>query len=313
MQRRHNPRHAWALTAAIATTGALAVSCGGPPPEREAGKVRGSSTLNAPADPGFGHVHGLGLNRADGMLYAATHFGVWRLHAEPATQSSAAARPKRIADRWQDTMGFTVAGPDTFYGSGHPDLREDAPPHLGFIVSTDRAQTWQSISLPGQADFHDLAAVGTRVYGYDATGGRLLASNDSGRTWQERPQQPVEDLTVDPGNADGLLAITAAGLLFSRDAGMTFGSVPDAPPLVAVDWLGGVLAGVDAAGDVWLATTGRPEGGWRRSGSLTGATQAFTVAFDGRLFAADDHGVKVSIDSGRTWTLLADYDGSLHE
>ena len=31
----------------------------------------------------------------------------------------------RIADRFQDTMGFTVVGPSTFLGSGHPDSVED--------------------------------------------------------------------------------------------------------------------------------------------------------------------------------------------
>ena len=49
----------------------------------------------------------------------------------------------RIADRWQDTMAFTVTvtGAGTFLGSGHPDLREDLPPHLGLIESTDAGET----------------------------------------------------------------------------------------------------------------------------------------------------------------------------
>jgi hypothetical protein len=34
---------------------------------------------------------------------------------------------RRVADRYQDTMGFTVTGPDRFLGSGYPDGRDDLP------------------------------------------------------------------------------------------------------------------------------------------------------------------------------------------
>ena len=66
-------------------------------------------------DPGLIHVHGLGINPADGMLYAATHTGLFTVR-DGAGQ--------RVADRLQDTMGFTVVGPDHFLGSGHPDVHD---------------------------------------------------------------------------------------------------------------------------------------------------------------------------------------------
>ncbi len=66
-------------------------------------------------DPGVSHVHGLGINPSDRSLIIATHFGSFRL---PAGGDVAT----RIGDSFQDTMGFTVAGPDNFLGSGHPDL-----------------------------------------------------------------------------------------------------------------------------------------------------------------------------------------------
>src|SRR5688572_9057293 len=56
-------------------------------------------------DPGVVHIHGLGINPGNGDLYAATHMGVFRIEDDKAT---------RIADRHQDTMGFTVVGPDHF-------------------------------------------------------------------------------------------------------------------------------------------------------------------------------------------------------
>ncbi|MDQ3702378.1 MAG: exo-alpha-sialidase, partial [Chloroflexota bacterium] len=105
-------------------------------------------------DPGVVHVHGLGINPKDGALFAATHTGLFRIPDE--------GQAERIADRYQDTMGFTVVGPDRFLGSGHPDLREAQakrlPPLLGLIESKDAGQTWQPRSLAGQSDFHALRA-----------------------------------------------------------------------------------------------------------------------------------------------------------
>ncbi|MBA3802551.1 MAG: hypothetical protein H0X22_06565, partial [Acidimicrobiia bacterium] len=67
------------------------------------------------ADPsaayGMSHVHGLGLNPADGSLIVATHNGTFRI---PADSEDA----ERLGDSLQDTMGFTVVGPDHFLGSG---------------------------------------------------------------------------------------------------------------------------------------------------------------------------------------------------
>jgi hypothetical protein len=75
-------------------------------------------------DPGPIHVHGLGINPKDGALFVATHTGLFRAgEGEP--------KATRVADRFQDTMGFTVVGPNRFLGSGHPEghvrelLRED--------------------------------------------------------------------------------------------------------------------------------------------------------------------------------------------
>ncbi|MEJ7704408.1 MAG: hypothetical protein WKF47_12385 [Geodermatophilaceae bacterium] len=45
----------------------------------------------------------------DGVLYAATHSGLFRLPE--------GGDPERVANRYQDTMGFTVTGPNTFLGS----------------------------------------------------------------------------------------------------------------------------------------------------------------------------------------------------
>ncbi len=79
------------------------------------------------ADPGPVHVHGLGINPADGSLFIATHTGLFRVGKD-------SQKAVRVAARYQDTMGFSIVGPNRFLGSGHPDAREQKlPPLLGLI------------------------------------------------------------------------------------------------------------------------------------------------------------------------------------
>ena len=85
-------------------------------------------------------------------------------------------------------MGFSIVAPDRFLGSGHPAPDQTLPPNLGLIESRDGGQTWQSLSLLGDADFHVLQSAGRRVYGFDATHARLMVSSDDGRSWSERMQ-----------------------------------------------------------------------------------------------------------------------------
>jgi len=110
-------------------------------------------------DSGPIHVHGLGINPADQALFIATHTGLFRA---PRNERKA----ERVAGRYQDTMAFTVVGPNRFMGSGHPDGRDDLPPFLGLIETRDAGESWQAISLQGKADFHVLEVAGRRVYGF---------------------------------------------------------------------------------------------------------------------------------------------------
>ena len=52
---------------------------------------RGDSAVRATDDPGLVHVHGLGVNPADGLLYAASHSGLFRVDEK--------GRADRIANR----------------------------------------------------------------------------------------------------------------------------------------------------------------------------------------------------------------------
>jgi hypothetical protein len=150
--------------------------------------------------------------------------------------------PRRVGPV-QDTMGFTVAGPDLFLGSGHPGPQESGPAHLGLIVSTDRAETWTSRSLAGEADLHALSAAGEVVVAWDALSGTVLRSEDGGSTWASGATLALADLAVDPADPARVVATSADGLLLSTDGGTTFErSDPQPPrPLALVDTLPDVL------------------------------------------------------------------------
>ena len=249
--------------------------------------------------PGLSHVHGLGLNPANGDLYAATHFGLFRLPADGG--------PERVGKRLQDTMGFTVVGPDRFLASGHPDIRDQRlrapgrPPLLGLIESRDSGRTWQPLSLLGEADFHTLVAAHGKVYGYDSTGGRFMVSPD-GKQWDLRSQLALGDFAVDPADADHIVATTGRGLVESRDGGRNWEPV-DGPPLAFVSWareLG--LWGLGPNGETYR----RVDSQWEPRRPLAGESQALLVTGSDVLAATTDGehtAIYVSSDEGGSWRL----------
>jgi hypothetical protein len=247
------------------------------------------------ADPGPVHVHGLGVNPADGALFIATHTGMYRVARGERTA-------ERVADRYQDTMGFTIVGPNRFLGSGHPDLRDDLPPLLGLIESTDSGESWQPISLLGKADFHVLRFAGERVYGYDASNDRLLVSADRGRTWSEleRPG-PLVDLAVDPSDGRRIVATTEDGLFESRDGGQSWSRVGEAVGLLA--WSARERLYLVAAGGQVFASR---DGGRRleHRGDIGGQPAALLAQAPDELYVAlHDGTIKRSTDGGGSWAV----------
>lgn len=246
-------------------------------------------------DPGPVHVHALGVDPADDALFIATHTGLYRV---PEGEEKA----RRVGDRFQDTMGFTVVGPRRFLGSGHPDLRDDLPPLLGLIESTDSGGSWEPISLLGEADFHVLRVAGERVYGYDATGDRLLVNADRGRTWTELAKPgALVDLAVDPGNGRRLAATTNDGVFQSPDGGESWQRLGDTV---------GLLAWPDREHLYLVAGKGQllvsSDGGrlLRQLGEIGGEPAALLARDARELYVAlHDGTIKRSGDGGRTWAI----------
>jgi len=258
----------------------------------------GAQSVNPNDAYGISHVHGLGVNPADDSLIVATHNGSFRL---PAGDDTAV----RIGDSLQDTMGFTVVGPDHFLGSGHPDLagrRAGQPNQLGLIESTDGGSAWSAIALGGEVDFHGLAASGGRTYGWDSGTRRFMMSTDQ-REWETRSTLDLFGFDVDPADPDHLVAAGPQRLVESFDGGRTWAAAVG-PLLVAISWdQTAGLWGVGASGDVHR----RERSGWTYVGALPGDVQAVLATPDALYAAASDvdsrTGIYRSVDAGETWEL----------
>jgi hypothetical protein len=250
-------------------------------------------------DPGPIHVHGLGINPADGALFVATHTGLFRA-------GEGERKASRVADRYQDTMGFTVVGPNRFLGSGHPDGREKLPPFLGLIESRDAGRTWEPVSLLGERDFHVLEATGKRIYGFgsdfDTKQAALLVSDDGGRSWDERaPPEGLISLAIDPADRDRIVVSGKDGLYSSSDAGGGWRGLDGAPALLAWPTPAALVA---VRGDGTIARSKDAGGAWQELGDVGAQPAAFEAESGDELHVAlHDGTVKRSTDGGTSWSV----------
>jgi photosystem II stability/assembly factor-like uncharacterized protein len=290
MERHAKLMSRWGPRTAVAAAGAFAlalllVACSAENPR----------TTSAPtgAGPVIEHVHGLGVDPADGATYIATHDGLFRTGPEGLRLVGAAGR---------DLMGFTVAGRGRLIASGHPAPNEQAPNPLGLVESADSGANWTNLSLAGQVDFHALDTSSGAVYGYDATNAVLRVSTDGGRSWETRGELPALDIAVDPTDTSAVLATVQGGVAASRDGGRTF-AAPNGPQLAFLSWAPeGTVYGI--ALDGALFTSIDRGSMWQHVGVVPGGRPQALTATPDALLAATAGGVYRSTDRGRTFTTI---------
>ena len=256
--------------------------------------ITGCATDDAQKTPStavtpFGHVHGIGLNPGDDRVYVASHNGVFRLDDGTSTL---------VAGRAQDTMGFTIASADRFLASGHPGIGSDDPNPLGLISSTDRADTWDPVSLGAEADLHAIDTAGTLIYAYGSSG-TIIRSDDDGQTWDAIAPGEFIDIAADPTSPDQLLATTPTGALLTISPDAEPVQVTEAPPMVFVDRTSdGRIVGLDPSGSVLVGSNDAAT--WQERSSLGSPPEALSVRSD-TWFAATEDGLFQSRDEGATW------------
>ena len=286
------PRRSLLALLAVLVTATFLAACGGD--DGTSGSSDGGEGAAAPEEaPALEHIHGLGVNPADGRLFIATHHGLF-------AAGEGETRPQKVGETGQDIMGFSVVDADRFIGSGHPGPDQDLPPNLGLIESRDGGETWKNVSLLGQADFHVLEESGGTIYGFDGAEGRLMVSRDGGRTWSTRaPPAAVFGLAIAPEDPARIVASTEQGLFASGNEGRGW------RPLRRD--VGGLLTWpsrdrlylVDAQGQVFVSSDGGGE--WSTQGSIGGQPTAFISHGDELYAALADGTVKRSTDGGGTW------------
>ena len=254
------------------------------------------------------HVHDVAFD-LDGALLVGAHTGAYRV--DLATDDVSL-----VGETSFDAMGLTVQA-DTILASGHPapDNQDDTftAPNIGLVRHTETG--WEQVSLAGVTDFHMLAATPAAPdfrLGLPSDRAVLAVSTDAGLTWTDVGPLTARDISIDTMKADVVTATTPDGLMVSRDGGVTFAAVANAPGLLVITADPTVeegIVGVDVDGTIWTGST--KEGAvWKAAGHATGVASAIAVSFDGAVAIADEGGVRVTTDAGNTWRTVIRTDAS---
>jgi photosystem II stability/assembly factor-like uncharacterized protein len=182
------------------------------------------------------HIHGLSYSADGKRLFIPSHHG---LAVYDGQQWAKAPGPEHDYRGFASTQAF-------FYSSGHPALSAPLKNPLGLMKSKDGGQTWESLGLAGEADFHLLAASyhTKTVYVFNTAAnsrmpqpGLYYTTND-GKQWRAAKGaglvgSPVS-LAVRPTQSKVVAVGTRSGVYLSQDAGASFRRLGDVAQVLAV-------------------------------------------------------------------------------
>lgn len=174
---------------------------------------------NNPRTVFWRHIHGLGIDPADGnILYIATHGDFY--------QSRNGGPPVKVDEQRADYMAFNAPYSQgiPLYASGHPETGGNT----GLIKSTDGGKTWQQVAkvLEPPVDFHAMGVSKSDpnlIIGFDSAGRGLFKTIDAGQNWQklEFPEY-ISALTISPSDSNVIFAGTGRGIFVSNDGANTW-------------------------------------------------------------------------------------------
>ena len=242
----------------------------------------GSSSL-----PDVGHIHHIAVHQGD--ILVGAHYGLFRYTADSQWQ--------RMGEEF-DVMGLTVT-PSGIIVSGHPGPGFPFPDPLGLLASADGGETWQSVSLTGEVDFHYLTSSGDTVVGFDATNGLMVRSADSGATWEAVSLPPISAIALHPSDASQMVVISEGQGLVSVDSGATFQAFDLPPGAETLVWSD---TGVLAAAALELHLAPAPGEAFTLLTSFDGVVHTLAASGDTIAVALHDDRVVASRDGGKTFS-----------
>ncbi len=254
----------------------------------------------------LGHIHDLAFD-SQGQLLVGSHTGLYRIES--------INRAVLFGTEQHDLMAMTRSDEGDLLASGHPDLRiesyrvEGRPPFLGLARSSDDGQTWASLELLGDADFHALVQHRDGLFAAE-TSGRIWFLNSDGE-WSKRGTIEARDLAIDPEDSAQQLAVDWDGQLWaSADGARTWQEVSEAPALIEVEWLdAGGIVGVDEVGQFWRSE--QPQRPWVQDVTGPSAVETFLVESESAesvtwWITAVGGRISTSSDQGVNWTFVYD-------
>ena len=184
-----------------------------------------SSSVNKSNILGDWHdIHGIGIfntegsnNNNDNSIYLATHNGLYNKKQQNSTWV-------KVGNDKSDLMGFVInpTKEGVMYSSGHPVNGGN----LGFRMSTDSGETWQTISsvTDNPIDFHavSISPINADIlYGSPGGGYALFITKDEGKTWSSITSIPSQIISIaaDPLDSNSVYIGTGSGLYYSNDQG----------------------------------------------------------------------------------------------
>jgi len=252
----------------------------------KAGSMRGSGL------PGE-RVHGVARNPGDGKVYLATHQGLFRYDK---------GNPVRVGPI-VNMMGFSIAGPDRFYASGHPGAGVNLPGPVGLMETLDAGKTWSVLSTGRWFDFHALTSSHKGVLGYDG----VLRSSFDGETWRQLAIAARPSSLAAAADGSRILATTASGVMLSTDQGSSWAPLHAARQLLLAAWADNSTAtGVTGTGHLAVTTNGGAT--WTTAKARVHSAQAISASRTRRgtleVLVVTDSGIQRSLDSGASFSPL---------